>query len=137
MREAEDAILSGTHPVRISQGSSGSYFVKNMQSVSGLLMDRRTTLDRESRGEGEGGREGSVAKQTILHRISTMSAIMSLSSLPGKHSSVQAQGRGAVWGPEPKVDQVDAQDLLSVLLRAKLPGAQPGLPVGGRGKHRG
>ena len=35
--EAEDAILTGIPPQRISQGSSGSYFVRNVKSVRELL----------------------------------------------------------------------------------------------------
>ena len=34
VRVAEDAILSGIHPQMISQGSSGSYFIRNTDSVS-------------------------------------------------------------------------------------------------------
>lgn len=34
VRDAEDAILSGVHPQMISQGSSGSYFIRNIHSVS-------------------------------------------------------------------------------------------------------
>ena len=33
VRQVEDAITAGVHPQRISQGSSGSYFVRNMDSV--------------------------------------------------------------------------------------------------------
>ena len=33
VRVAEEAILHGIYPQRISQGSSGSYFVKNLQGV--------------------------------------------------------------------------------------------------------
>ena len=34
VKKAEDAIFQGIYPERISQGSSGSYFVKNVDRVS-------------------------------------------------------------------------------------------------------
>ena len=37
VRSAEEAIVGGIVPERIYQGSSGSYFVKNLQSVSVLM----------------------------------------------------------------------------------------------------
>ena len=35
VRKAEEALECGRYPERISQGSSGSYFVKNLENVSG------------------------------------------------------------------------------------------------------
>ena len=39
VRDAEDAILSGIHPEMISQGSSGSYFVRDIHSVCVLWIN--------------------------------------------------------------------------------------------------
>ena len=37
VRKAEEALECGRYPERISQGSSGSYFVKNLENVSGRM----------------------------------------------------------------------------------------------------
>ena len=42
---------------------------------------------------------------------------------------VQAEGRGTLRSAESKVDKVDAEDVLSVLLRSRLFDPQPGLLV--------
>ena len=39
VRQSEVAIDNGIYPERISQGSSGSYFVKNSSSVSNVFQD--------------------------------------------------------------------------------------------------
>jgi len=41
-----------------------------------------------------------------------------------KNRRVQTQRRGAVWSVEPEVDQMDAEDVLSMLLWSWLSGAE-------------
>ena len=53
-------------------------------------------------------------------------------TLAANRRCLQAKERGTVRPPEPQVDKVDAQDVLPVLLRTRLPHSQPGLPLGGR-----
>lgn len=46
-------------------------------------------------------------------------------------SGIQAKGRGAIRTPEPKVDEMDAQAVLSLLLRTRVSHTESGLLVGG------
>lgn len=53
------------------------------------------------------------------------------------HRSLQTKERGTVWAAEPKVDQMAAEALLSLLFRPGLSGSEPGLPVRGRSQFSG
>lgn len=50
-------------------------------------------------------------------------------TLFAKNRSFQTKGRRTLRSPQPQVDQVGPQTLLSLLFRSQLPCSQPGLPL--------
>lgn len=90
VRSAMEAIRHGVLPQRISQGSSGSYFVKNIDEVRGAHVG--------------------YPRCVLWWRYFDCNLIL------GKYWRVQTKGRGAIWPPEPQVDQVGTQAVLSLLL---------------------
>ena len=100
VRAAELAIEHGIYPERIYQGSSGSYFVKDVEEV--------------------------ITMKIIM---SILQINLDLILTAENNRCFQAQGRRTLWTTESEMDKMAAQYMLSMFIWAFVSGTQSGLPV--------